>query len=186
MKKYWIVSLIFISLFSCSETNTQKVGGEEQVSIAVSEEGKNEVKQELSIWDTVRNKVNWFVQDKPSNRDLKRIPVDFLQFYNLFIEDSNYQKQHIDFSNLIGVYGECDTTIRITEDNWIVTDWNFLDFFNVDNNTDAIQGWDNRFYFNSKIFYYQFDLKEVGTIYEVGFEKNDESWEMTLYSVHSC
>ncbi|NVK65165.1 MAG: hypothetical protein HWE22_11290 [Flavobacteriales bacterium] len=146
----------------------------------------NDTKEIKSIWDTISMKVDWFIKNKSINRDLKNIPNDFLNFYNQFISDSSYQKEHIDFKNLIGVYGECETTIYINKRNWIISNWNFLDFFNVDNNTDSIDGWDNRYYFDNKKFYYQFDLKEIGTIYQVGFEKISDKWKMTLYFVNNC
>lgn len=142
--------------------------------------------EKLSIWDTINEKVDWFIKDKQINTDLNNIPKDFLNFHNKFITDSIYQQRHIDFKNIVGVYGECDTTIYINKENWIFSTWDFLKFFNIDNNIDSIDGWDNQYYFDNTSFYYQFDLKEVGIIYQVGFEKVNNEWRMTLYYLNNC
>lgn len=139
-----------------------------------------------TIWDSVEVKANWFMNGIEPNRELNLIPPVFNEFYTKFITDSLFQKQHIAFEQFVGVIGQCDTTIRLNNANWIFTDWNFTEFFKNDNNTENIDGWDNTFFYSSSKFYYQFRLKEVGWIYKTGFEKIGDNWQLTLYYVNAC
>ncbi len=37
---------------------------------------------------------------------------------------------------------------------------------------------------NQQVF--EFEIKEVGLTYQLGFEKYDENWKLTLYFVNAC
>jgi len=126
------------------------------------------------------------MNDLEANRDLNQIPKEFTEFYTLFITDSIFQLDHIAIDNFIGALGQCDTTVRYGKLNWEYEDWDFTKFFDDQNNTDEIDGWDNTFYFSEDRFYYQFRLKEIGWIYKAGFEKRKDKWQLTLYYVNAC
>jgi competence protein ComGF len=171
LKQILVYSILIYFSTACS----QKVDNEESIEIS-----KN------NIWELVQQKVTWFKKNNYPKIDLESIPDSFLNFYHLFISDSLYQINHIHFEKLIGVIGECDTTIIFNSKNWQYTNWNFVEFFPIDNNTNDIDGWNNTFYSNKSIFYYEFELKEAGVIYQVGFERINEKWLLTLYYVNAC
>nr|HPQ21777.1 hypothetical protein [Saprospiraceae bacterium] len=99
--------------------------------------------------------------------------------------DSGFQIQRIAFNKLIGVLGECDTTIRFNNKNREFTNWDFTKFFDGMND-DGFEKWDNSYYFSNDRFYYQFRLNEVGWIYKTGFEKINGIWYLSLYYVNAC
>lgn len=161
--KYFITFLIFISFLNCFG-------------------------QEKDIWNRINEKVEWFKTNTKSNIDINNIPKAFLMFYTDFLSDSIKQKTRIEFNDFIGVLGECDTTIRLNSNNWEYTSWNFLDHFDFKNSLDNYEDntWNNTFFYSEKIFFYEFVLNGSGTIYQVGFEKKENDWKMTLYYINNC
>ena len=141
---------------------------------------------EYSIWDSVDVKADWFMQGLTPNKELNSMPSEFTEFYEKFLSEESFQKEHIAFEHLIAVEGHCDTTIRFDTENWIFTVGDFTEFFEDENNAANPDGWDNTFYFSPTKFYYQFRLKEIGWIYKTGFEKIRGQWYLTLYYVNSC
>ena len=138
-----------------------------------------------TIWDSIDAKADWFMDGLELNRNLDLIPTDFHEFYKQFITDSGFQIQRIAFNKLIGVLGECDTTIRFNNKNREFTNWDFTKFFDGMND-DGFEKWDNSYYFSNDRFYYQFRLNEVGWIYKTGFEKINGIWYLSLYYVNAC
>lgn len=171
-------------MLSCTTHHENIVPSEQDY---ISEENKTieTEKSAHNIWDSIDLKADWFMDELELNRNLDLIPTDFLEFYKQFITDSVFQSRHIAFKDLIGVMGECDTTIRYNEQNWEYTDWDFTKFFDG-KNSDDVDGWDNTYYYSNDRFYYQFRLEEVGWIYKTGFEKIDNKWQLTLYYVNAC
>src|SRR5690606_30545110 len=125
------------------------------------------------IWAKIDKKANWFKINRIFNRHLEDISNDFKSFYINFISDSLNQQKKIDFNRLIGVLGECDTTILLNTHNWEYTNWNFLEHFDYQNNLDEYDdyAWNNTFFYSETTFFYEFILNGSGIIYQVGFEK---------------
>jgi hypothetical protein len=67
-------------------------------------------KVEKFNWDLVFNKAENYRKVSESYSGKKIIPNDFLEFSKKFISDSEYQKSHIDFANLIAGVGACEET----------------------------------------------------------------------------
>lgn len=182
--------LVTFVIFSCDDYPDQQTIAEHPKE-KFYDKKINEVALDLeskinnTIWDSIEKKASWFIQNKTIHFDMNNIPQDFNLFYDEFIQDSVIQKDHIDFSNLIGVYIECDTTIRVVESNWEYFDWDFRNFINDPKNTNSQEEWSIYYYFDKDKFYFKIDLNEVGTIYEVGFEKEPQ-WKMTLFTVNNC
>jgi len=151
---------------------------------------KNILMQDLydaeSIWDSVFVKAEWFKHDAQESVKLADIPEDFSVFYDKFLKDSSFQKNHIAFLELIGVVGLCDTTIRLNALNLYFNNWDFRMFFQNENHVDAIDGRANYLFFSEERFYYEFRLKEIGMIYRAGFEKRNGEWKLTLYYENAC
>ncbi len=115
-----------------------------------------------------------------SYSDKTKVPSDFLEFSQKFISDTNFQKTHIDFDNLIAVVGACEETYVLTEDNWVYDDWNFINEIGID------KEWENTFNYSDNKFYFEYTLKEVGTLTMLGFEKINGQWNLTLYIQNDC
>lgn len=131
-------------------------------------------------WDLAFQKAENYQKVSESYSDKTKVPSDFLEFSQKFISDTNFQKTHIDFDNLIAVVGSCEETYVLTEDNWVYDDWNFINEIGID------KEWENTFNYSNKKFYFEYTLKEVGTLTMLGFEKINGQWNLTLYIQNDC
>lgn len=186
-------ALITFILFSCGQksvTNdtveTSETTQNPKKQIANHEIQTDKPTDPLSFWDTLDLKVNKFIKGKTMRRAGKDIPQDFTDFYKRFVTDSTFQFKHIDFENIVGVYSHCDTTIQINSTNWVYSNWNLLDFFDREKRPEPKDGWDNRYYFDKKSIYFQLERPEVGMIHQLGFEKINGEWKMSLYVIYNC
>jgi len=188
--------LIFIStvfIISCSNYTEKKPIVEQQVNVK-SETFKISAKTEnrtisdtpVNVWPLIEKKAQWFKKGATPNTDLKNIPNNFVNFHNKFISDSIFQHQHIDFKTLIGVLGQCDTTIIYNTSNWKFTKWDFIEAFPIDNFTKSPTGYENYFYSMPNKLYYEFRVKEVGLLCQIGFELINGDWMLTLYYFSEC
>jgi len=106
------------------------------------------------------------------------LSVEFIEFYEKFISDSIFQKEHINFP-ILAVISECDSTIDLTNKNWKNYTWDFRkDFYNPNDS--------NLIYLNKDRFYFESTRKEVGLLFQIGFEKVNENWFLTFYIVNTC
>jgi hypothetical protein len=131
-------------------------------------------------WDLAFQKAENYQKVSESYSDKTKVPFDFLKFSQKFISDTNFQKAHIDFDNLIAVVGACEETYVLTEDNWVYDDWNFINEIGID------KEWENTFNYSDNKFYFECTLKEVGTLTMLGFEKINGQWNLTLYIQNDC
>lgn len=131
-------------------------------------------------WNIVFNKADKYRMVSDTYSDKKSIPNDFLEFSNQFISDSEFQKSHIDFENLIAVDGTCEETYVLKENNWVFYDWDFINEIGID------KEWENTFHCSENVFFSQYLLKEVGTITMLGFEKINGKWNLTLLFHNDC
>lgn len=131
-------------------------------------------------WDLAFQKAENYQKVSESYSDKTKVPSDFLEFSQKFISDTNFQKTHIDFDNLIAVVGSCEETYVLTEDNWVYDDWNFINEIGID------KEWENTFNYSDKKIYFEYTLKEVGTLTMLGFEKINGQWNLTLYIQNDC
>jgi hypothetical protein len=126
------------------------------------------------------NRVKKYKEVSTAYSKKSEVPKDFLIFYRKFISDSLFQKEHINFTKLIGVIGACEKTTVLTKSNWKFDDWEFIDEIRID------EKWSNTFYASNAVFFFEYLLKEVGTIRQLGFEKNNNKWYLTLYFADDC
>ena len=134
-----------------------------------------------NIWDFVNEKVEWFKKGLEPQKNMDLLPSDFKAFYEKFSTDSVFQVNNIQFDKLIGVIGECDTTIILNSKNW-ETATNIFNHFNE----SSKEKWNNYFFFDSTKVYFEFELIEIGIICQFGFEKINGKWEQTLSHVNVC
>lgn len=140
----------------------------------------------FTIWDEIEDRVYIFKVLGVESRQISEISEDFSEFYSGFLRDMKSQKRSVDFDDFLGVIGECDTTIILNSNNWEYTNWDFREFFDVENDSEKMDGWNNVYYASDTTFYYEFVLNEVGVIYQVGFEKFHNKWLLRLYYVNAC
>ena len=161
-----------------SETITQEV--EAKIEMDSVYESYKKGKVEKYDWDLAFNKADKYSKISESYSDKKIIPNDFMEFSRKFISNSEFQKAHIDFDNLIAVIGACEETYVLKKDNWVFDDWNFINEIGID------EKWENTFNYSDNIFYSEYTLKEVGTLTMLGFEKINGEWNLTLYIQNDC
>ena len=46
--------------------------------------------------------------------------------------------------------------------------------------------WENTFNYSENKFYFEYNLKEIGTLTMLGFEKINGQWNLTLYIKNDC
>ena len=161
-----------------SETITQEV--ETKIEIDSVYESYKKGKVEKYDWDLAFNKADKYSKISESYSDKEIIPNDFMEFNRKFISNSEFQKTHIDFDNLIAVVGACEETYVLKKDNWVFDDWNFINEIGID------EKWENTFNYSDNMFYFEYKLKEVGTLTMLGFEKINGEWNLTLYIQNDC
>lgn len=169
MKRVNFILIIFL-LYSCGTTSKED-----------DKNGTDTLKpdfQSTDIWEKTESKTIWFKQDSKLYRSIDSLPEEFIEFYEKFISDSNFQKEHINFP-IMAVIAECDSTITLTDRNWENYTWDFRKDFNNPNDSNLI-------YSNSDRFYFECNRKEIGLLFQIGFEKMNGTWFLTLYIVNTC
>jgi hypothetical protein len=161
-----------------SETIIQEV--ETKIEMDSVYESYKKGKVEKYDWDLAFNKADKYSKISESYSDKEIIPNDFMEFSRKFISNSEFQKAHIDFDNLIAVVGACEETYVLKKDNWVFDDWNFINEIGID------EKWENTFNYSDNMFYSEYTLKEVGTLTMLGFEKINGEWNLTLYIQNDC
>ena len=151
-----IIRIFFLLLIlsSCNNQKNSSVEKKTEKSVKQSIEIQTESayekymsgKGESFDWNLVFNKAEKYrtVSSKHSEHD--KIPNDFLDFSKKFISDSLFQKQHIDFNNLIAVIGSCDETFVLNDENWVFDNWEFVTYLGIDEEVE------NTFYFSDSVF----------------------------------
>lgn len=161
---------------------TEILTEEEQMKIVLDSvyEIYKKGKVEKFDWDLVFNKAEKYriVSDEYSDKNL--IPKDFLEFSERFISNPDFQKEHIDFENLIAVVGACEETYVLGENNWVFDDWDFIKEIGIDEEME------NVYHLSDNIFFSEYTIIEVGTITMLGFEKIDGKWNLTLLFQNDC
>jgi len=188
MKIFKLTLLLFI-IISCKQKNEEPKSNlkpelQEQ-KISTQEIDSKYEKYKLGKvdsfdWDLVFNKANEYRTISKEYSDKELIPKDFIEFSKSFVSDFNFQKEHIDFDNLIAVVGACEETYVLKENNWVFENWDFIKYIGIDEEME------NTFYFSDQFFFCEYKLKEVGTITMLGFEKKDDKWFLTLSFQNDC
>ena len=189
------LTLLLLLIISCKQKKQEiepEVKTEKQKSESITEQEQMEIKMDSIYeiykkgkvenydWDLAFEKAKNYQKVSQPYSDKKLIPKDFLEFSQKFISDPDFQKTHIDFETLIAVIGACEETYVLKENNWVHIDWEFLKEIGIDDE------WNNTFNFSENIFYAEYELKEVGTITMLGFEKINGKWNLTLYIGNDC
>lgn len=138
----------------------------------------NDQNEKEDIWAKIDKKKVLFLEETETYVTIDSLPIDFNDFYAKFISDSTFQKERIE-SSLLGVIGECDSTIILSINNWEYLNTDFRsDFYNpLDSNTVSIS--------ISKILIENY-RKEIGLIFQMGFEKKNNKWFLTLITIDIC
>lgn len=194
MKTLRLIFLVLL-MISCKQKikeTTTELKTENQNMESVIKQEKTEIpidsvykiykkgKVEKFDWDLAFNKAEKYRKISEPKSNKKIIPSDFIEFSQKFISDSEFQKNHIDFENLIAVVGTCEETYVLKEDNWVFNNWNFIKEIGID------EEWRNTFHYSDNLFFFEYELKEVGTLTMLGFEKIDSEWNLTLYFQSDC
>lgn len=164
-----IFILLTLGIVSCNSGNS--------ISAKENRTSKDQTEKE-DIWAKIDTKKVWFLEATQTFKTLDSIPIDFNDFYSRFISDSIFQKEHIDFS-ILGAIVECDSTIILSHKNWKYIPADFrTDFYNpLDSNTVSLN--------KSKIFIENY-RKEIGPFLQMGFEKINNIWFLTLIKINVC
>ena len=169
MHKLTFILTLFL-LYSCSsqrdENSNNRIAAAKQDSLSVK------------IWETIENKENWFKTDSKIYRSIDSLPAEFVEFYEKFISDSTFQQGHINFP-ITAVVVECDSTIVLTRENWKKFTWDIRKDFYAPNDSNSI-------YLDKDRFYYENIRKEIGLLFQIGFEKINGKWWLTFYIANTC
>lgn len=184
--RIFIVIICFV-LISCSNrTDNKTTSSTEKREIVQTEKSKKIEKVTENEYDKLVKKTAWFKNGLKKQNDLIQLPESFLGFYKKFVTDSVFQKENVNFKELIGIIGDCEETTYLSDKNWEFIDWDFIKFFKEGSETEPIEKWNNTVYTSEDKILFEFEIKEVGLTYQLGFEKYDENWKLTLYFVNAC
>ena len=142
---------------------------------------ENKILTEDNIWKLLDEKVEWFKKGLKPQKDISLLPLDFKAFYEKYSTDSMFQVSNVKFDRLIGVIGECDTTIILNSQNWHFETDIIDSFYEYPK-----EEWNNYFYSDSARVLFVFEIIEVGVIFQYGFEKTNGKWEQTLSFIDNC
>ena len=186
MKVRIFIVIVGFVLISCSNrTDKKTISSTEKREVVQTDKSKKIEEVSENEYDELEKKTAWFKNGVKGNNDLTRLPESFLEFYKNFVVDSVYQKENVNFTELIGIIGDCEETTYLSDKNWEFIDWDFIKFFREGNETEPIERWNNKVYSSEDKVLFEFEIKEVGLIHQLGFEKNDGNWKLTLYFVNA-
>ena len=187
MKARILIIIIGFVLISCSNrTDSKTINSTEKRETVQTDKSKKTKEIYENEYYELEKKTEWFKNGLKRHNDLTRLPGSFLGFYKKFVVDSVYQKENVNFNELIGVIGDCEEITYLSDKDWEFIDWDFIKFFSGGSETEPIGKWNNTVYTSEDKVFFEFELKEVGVIYQLGFEKIDENWKLTLYFVNAC
>tara|TARA_R110001606_G_C15307163_1_gene643229 strand:+ start:715 stop:1299 length:585 start_codon:yes stop_codon:yes gene_type:complete len=190
--KLFFLLLLIISCKQKKEKIKPEIKTEKQKAEIITEEEQMKIvmdsiyeiykkgKVEKYDWDLIFKKAEKYEKVSKSYSDKELIPYDFLEFSKKFISNPEFQKENIDYENLLAVIGACEETYVLSENNWVFDNWNFIEEIRID------KEWNNTFNFSENIFFSKYELKEVGTITMLGFEKINGKWKLTLLFRGDC
>ncbi len=184
--KSLIILLLISSIISCTSKSKARQESKAAQQVDITTQLAVVELNHKNIWGEVDKKSNYFKSNLKPEKDLNKLPEEFMDFSNKFITDSLFQYQHIDFKYLVGAIGECDSTIILTAENWRHSNWDFIKEFSEGNEYEPSEKWDNDAYISNDKIYFEFVLKEIGLIYQIGFEKINGDWHETLYKIDAC
>jgi len=187
MKERILILLVVFVLISCSkQTDNKTTSSTEKREIVQTKKSKKIKKVTENEYDKLVKKTTWFKNRLKKQNDLNQLPKSFLEFYKKFVTDSVFQKENVNFKELIGIIGDCEETTYLSNKNWEFIDWDFIKFFKEGSESEPIEKWNNTVYTSENKILFVFEIKEVGLIYQLGFEKYDKNWKLTLYFANAC
>jgi len=175
------LSVIFIALYSMCTFASAETNHSFQQNI-----GNQDPLTEENVWERLEQKAVWFKEGLEAQADLAELPEDFLKFYTKFRTDADYQKEHTDFESLIGVIGECESTIILNASNWEFQTDNIEADFSEPSEEEVEEQMIRYFFSSDSKILFEYEIEEIGIIYRLGFEKINGTWKETLYQLDVC
>lgn len=185
-----LMAIYVLLLFACNrnkgETGSASASQPDSILTNATEKGgllHQEPEQAIddtvkTVWDMVDDKVRWFESNATVNQNEDSINLEFAEFYNQFVKDSLFQMVHINFP-VIAVVGYCESTELLDQSNWKLIKDHYSDSFGDPRYSHDIVSTENLFYMGSI-------LDDVGTVSQIGFERINGEWFLTLFAVNAC
>lgn len=187
MKTKFLLTILSFVLISCSaKTDSKATKSNNQQHTILSQTNQNNEISIKELFSKEEKKIKWFKKGLKGYSDTALLPKSFIEFYPKFVSDSLFQKENIKFDKLIGYISECDSTIILNSDNWTYDKHDFVKFLTDGNETEPIDIWNNHVYSTEDKVFFEFERKEIGMIFQIGFEKINDKWNLTFYSVNAC
>lgn len=153
--------------------NSDSTNSQDSITKSDSRESVN-----LNIWDRISQKGKWFENGETIQYHFDSIKNDFNLFYDRFISDSLYQINHINFP-IVGAIGYCESTEIPDSNNWELITFDFRKNPDYKRYGYDLISTEDKFFLRSR-------LNEVGLISEIGFEKIEGEWQLTMFFVNAC
>ncbi|MEM6736898.1 MAG: hypothetical protein AAF620_12615 [Bacteroidota bacterium] len=134
--------------------------------------------QQKNIWELIDEKAKELKTGRAELSKLEDIDSSFNDFYQRFITDSTFQYSRISESVLAAVF-HCESTDVFTQEDWDLITYNFKEDFDNARYKHILVS-------DKDVFYLQTWLIEVGVISQIGFERIDGQWYITLFMVNVC
>lgn len=142
--------------------------------------------QSNNIYEKINEKIAWFEKGLSPETDIALIPNNFKEFYARFRMDSIFQKKNIDYDKLLGVIVECDSVVILGRDNWVFEPFGKLKDFGVKKAVNSNEIWNKYFYISTDRILFRYNIEGIGNVLNIGFERINNEWKLTLYEVNAC
>ena len=140
--------------------------------------GTAELRTQQNIWERIDQKAAELRNGRTEYSELKHINPGFSEFYKRFITDSTFQQERVN-EGVLAAIGLCESTKILTPENWELITYHYKEDFDDPRYEHLIISDENAFYLRST-------LTEIGVISQIGFERIEGGWQITLYMVNAC
>ena len=140
--------------------------------------GTAEPRTQQNIWKQIDQRAAELRNGRTEFSELKDIKPGFSEFYQRFITDSTFQLERVN-KGVLAAIGLCESTKILTPENWELITYHYKEDFDNPRYEHLIISDENAFYLQST-------LTEIGVISQIGFERIEGEWQITLYMVNAC
>ena len=131
-----------------------------------------------NIWELIDQKATELRNGREELSQIEDINPEFNSFYQRFIADSVFQRKHVN-EGVLAAIGLCESTKVLSLEHWELITHHFQEDFENPHYKNLIIS-------DKKVFYLKSTRIEIGVIAQIGFERIEGEWQLTLYMLNAC
>jgi len=146
--------------------------------LGIQFQSNTQLSTQQNIWKRIDERATQLIKGRTEVSKLEDINSAFSEFYERFINDSTFQINRISES-VLAVIGHCESTDILTRQNWEIISSHYREDYNDPKYEHLIIS-------DESVFYMRSSLIEIDVISEMGFERIEGNWYITLFMVNAC